>query len=110
MLELLNSFVQGLSAKELELNKELESLSTIEENSVYNVYIVEPFGVEDDAESEFIVAKSNTQAWLRAIMLNLDIKNIYRLEGHKKILITFNDFDVDIIDCYIEKLENEKNN
>lgn len=107
MLELLNSFVQGLNAKDLQLNKELESLPTIEEN---NVYLVEHFGADDNVESEFIVAKSNTQAWLRAITLGLEIKEIYRIEGHKKILLTLSDVDVDIIVYYIEKLESDKKN
>ena len=107
MLELLNSLVQGLNAKDLQLNKELEDLPTIEEN---NVYMVEFFGVDDNVESEMIIAKNNTQAWLRAIMLGLEIKNIYRVEGHKKILITSNDVDVDIINHYIEKLEEDKKN
>lgn len=105
MLELINNFVQGLNAKELELSKEMEKENCKELED--KVYMVEYFGNNNEIEIQFIVAKTNTNAWIKALKLDLDIKEMYRLEGTHKIRICVENLDMELIKAYMESMENK---
>lgn len=106
MLELLNNFVSSLDAKELELTREMEKEN--HEELEDKVFMVEYFGDNDEIETKFIIAKTATNAWIKALKLDLDIKTMYKLDNKSKIRIYAEDLDIEVIETYIESLENKK--